>query len=609
MRGMFEDAIPSITKGQPAWIRPYEALILLLLLTLFIWMPLTYPGTFLPHTGFLSAYNLQDLETRPLADLVGWAPVVGREFDLWRGEGSLPYLLARLLRSLGAGATAAVEWVYGLGLVLSAWGMWLWARRLLGERGGLLAAVVYSFWPFALATVYVRGALAEALLLALLPWLFWTLESSLASPSDAHFRWIPTVLTSVLLIALYRTQAGLALWATLLAALYVGWAKGVSSRRRWQALGGMTVGILLGLLSLWPVYTAHSVGNTSVQFGEHFLYAYQLLDPGWGYGVSTAGWQDDFPFGLGVAALGLALLAVVLGAMMKNPSVSIFGRGDRSEDRPQGKLPGAFSRAGRLRLALAIVMALTLLTWHGIAFLWRLPGLAQAARTLTYPWQLLLLVGPFLAFLAGAAVPKLEQLMERQAADRAFFPLWAGLAALTVLASYGYLSPRFTQVEPGRAPVAVLGENQIVLVNAQVNGQLTAGGTVTVTVQWQPLQPLPLDYTVFVHAVDEQDQLWGQQDTQPRNGEYPTSQWQVGEIVDDTYRFQIQPDGPAGGYRITIGMYDWRTGERLRVGDDNRIFLPVSATSKLSPGVVQERASELKLGLAVLLHIGREVGS
>ena len=84
------------------------------------------------------------------------------------------------------------------------------------------------------------------------------------------------------------------------------------------------------------------------------------------------------------------------------------------------------------------------------------------------------------------------------------------------------------------------------------------------------------DYTVFVHATDETNKRWGQQDTQPQSGEYPTSQWRVGEIVEDRYELRIAADGPAAGYHLSLGLYDWQTGERLpavvlegeRLGDD-----------------------------------------
>ena len=59
-----------------------------------------------------------------------------------------------------AGA-AAVRLAFACGLALGSWGMYVWARRFLSPPAALLAAVVYTFLPWILATAYLRGALDE----------------------------------------------------------------------------------------------------------------------------------------------------------------------------------------------------------------------------------------------------------------------------------------------------------------------------------------------------------------------------------------------------------------------------------------------------------------
>jgi hypothetical protein len=190
------------------------------------------------------------------------------------------------------------------------------------------------------------------------------------------------------------------------------------------------------------------------------------------------------------------------------------------------------------------------------ALLWRITGLSNL---LSYPWQLLSLIGLTTSLLAGSIVALDQRL--------AAFPLRAGLVALAVLASYSYLSPRFFDfsidftplaershvydMEPVGLPVAILGDNQIALLDYRIEGPLRHGATVRLNVLWQALRPLDEDYTVFVHAVDGEGAIWGQRDTEPQEGEYPTTEWGL----------------PREGYQLVVGMYASETGERLKMPD------------------------------------------
>jgi hypothetical protein len=101
---------------------------------------------------------------------------------------------------------------------------------------------------------------------------------------------------------------------------------------------------------------------------------------------------------------------------------------------------------------------------------------------------------------------------------------------------------------------------------AQLLGyQLAAEPTeLTLTLYWQAQAPDQIDYTIFVHLLDQAGQLVMGQDNQPVNGSYPTGIWEPGEVIPDEYRFDTS-DLPPGEYQIEIGMYVLETGERLPV--------------------------------------------
>ncbi len=69
-------------------------------------------------------------------------------------------------------------------------------------------------------------------------------------------------------------------------------------------------------------------------------------------------------------------------------------------------------------------------------------------------------------------------------------------------------------------------------------------------------------------------------------GDYPTSVWDVGEVIEDEYILTVREDTPAGPHWLEVGMYELATEQRLPIlGDDgeikdNRILLPVTITVK-----------------------------
>jgi hypothetical protein len=95
--------------------------------------------------------------------------------------------------------------------------------------------------------------------------------------------------------------------------------------------------------------------------------------------------------------------------------------------------------------------------------------------------------------------------------------------------------------------------------------RVTAGSPITLTLYWQAARVPDKDYTVFVHVLDAQGKQVAQADGMPQDQRYPTSFWDVQEIVRDAHRIDLPSDLPPGKYRIVIGLYDLQSGERLPV--------------------------------------------
>ncbi len=540
-------------------------LFLALILPIFAIAPLFYPGYLQTHHGFIPLWNVVDL--RANLGQWNWTPHLALQFDPLRSDGLLPYYLAGLLP---VSPVAAVKVVLGLGWLLGSAGLFLWLRSWLGGYGALVSSLVYTYLPFQIATVYVRGAWGESLFWGLLPWALLAATYLVGSP-----RPLLLPVAAVLWLALGLSHLGLTIWALIFVILVL-----VILHFRQALLPGLAAVLGTGVAVIVYLFLAPWNRGSPTPFADHFLYPFQLFSAYWGFGPSRPGWNDGLSFQLGLAAVGLTILTVALwqgGSPLK----------------PQ---PGRTDR--RLLFFLGAAIVFVLLQFSPAAFLWRLPiwpGFSLASL-LTYPWQLLGLAGLCLAVLAGAALwldSRLTQL-----------PLFGAIIILVISSSYAYLEPQFVQADPFIAsdpvgPQAQLGPGRLALLHhafdvsisgntAGLNrgetsvpvalyGPLPAHNRLLLKVTWQPLRGFNQDWKVFVHLVDANDNVLAQYDGYPRSGDYPTSEWIPGELIEDRYPLLFPADAPPGPYRLFLGLYDEETLARMPVPSDSegRVILDV----------------------------------
>jgi hypothetical protein len=496
----------------------------LLLVGIFAWAPALYPGYWQTLQGFVPVFNVG----QPAAiAAVGAAP------DLWRGAGSATNLLTQPWVILGFDQAAGVRFAFVLAFVIGGCAMYAWLRPVLGDRAAGLAGLVYMLQPIFLSTVYVDGSLADTLVLAWLPLAFAGLATS------ARHRSVEGAAVAVIaIVALWRTQAGLAALAAVLLLAYA-----ILVERHWVPVLVVITASGAALITLLPLWSI--AAPTPIVFTEHFVTVAQLFVVRWAVAPSIGGWQDRYPFQLGFAVLVYSALALWGWAVVTRHALAAM----------QVRLL-AFAFTGGLLLVLLA------LGWS--APLWQISG---AERLLVYPWQILLLAAPLLAAAAGSLPVLLPDL-----ASPAY---WTVLVTLTVLASYPYLAPTYTTVPPPARPVALLGTNQLAVLATDVT---EADGRAALDVTWQVLQPLASDDNVFFQAIagtDESEQVVAQLDTQPAGADRPPTSWQPGEIFTQRYTLDITQAPPGEPLRYYFGFYDWRSGARLPVdgGIDDKLVL------------------------------------
>jgi len=96
---------------------------------------------------------------------------------------------------------------------------------------------------------------------------------------------------------------------------------------------------------------------------------------------------------------------------------------------------------------------------------------------------------------------------------------------------------------------------------------------------WRVEDTMPLDYKLFVHGLDMNNEIVEQSDVFPLNGLYPTSLWQTGQMLHDRvmllYNESIR--------QIALGLYNPADGVRLPVTVDDtptdRLLIPTEETT------------------------------
>ncbi|MBI1278062.1 MAG: DUF2142 domain-containing protein [Anaerolineaceae bacterium] len=139
----------------------------------------------------------------------------------------------------------------------------------------------------------------------------------------------------------------------------------------------------------------------------------------------------------------------------------------------------------------------------------------------------------------------------------------------SVMLDVGGFAPKNTvQRTTGVMPIERVAFGDAVrLVEYQLTGNV-------LTLVWQATAPLAANYTVFVQALDANNQVVGQGDAPPT---LPTKYWLVGEQF--VTRHTIGGSAPigAGSYRVILGWYNSVAGTRLSIAyPDNAYTLPVN---------------------------------
>lgn len=418
--------------------RRWPIAVLLTLIVLPALAPLLRIGFFASDDGRFHIYRLAALAQAWSQGVLH--PRLFPEFGFGYGQAVLNfyspagYWLGALLSVLGLSPATAAEMTIAAGFVLAAVAVFAYVRHLWGPWAGLLAAAVYTYFPYHLADAYIRGALPEHLAFIFPPLILWAYTAAFgigpaisqegkprgaasaatASPSSASLS--PLLWASLAWAGLALTHHLTSLMVAPVVLVYVLALAAISGQ--WRRLAGVAWSALLAM-GLSAVYwlpalvERDSVGlamGASRGFENHMLDLATLVQRSWAYLYPVASGFIVYPLSWLMALLPLVVLLLLILRW-------------RQAARPAHTAILTF----HLGLTAASIFLLTVYS------LWLWYPLTPVLGQLQYPWRFLILAALGLAAAAAGLVPLLPRVRPSLLA--------AIVSVLAIVVGMGRLSP------------------------------------------------------------------------------------------------------------------------------------------------------------------------
>ena len=293
----------------------------------------------------------------------------------------LIYFISAIFHLAGLGIVAATKCMMILGVLLAGSGMYYFTRLFVGARGAIVAAVAYTYLPYRIVNLYIRGDLAEAFASAIIPWVFFFLYTTVTRKHRLHLVGLAAVYAALII-----THNCTALTTSGMLAVFLLFI--VLAHKDLRGAGYGVMGLILGvglsaifwlpaLIEKELVNIALIYSNPAFDFHNNFLDPFRLFYPVWSLDSGIGG--RDLPLQIGLPHLILTLLAIM--AFWQH------------RDRVSAELRTTFCY---FFLSLAL---LVFLTNRSSTFVWENVFLMQY---LQFPWRLLAQIGFCVAFLAGS---------------------------------------------------------------------------------------------------------------------------------------------------------------------------------------------------------------
>lgn len=425
-----------------------------LMVLLFFLLPALLPllsATALPctHDNDLHFYRITAIDAAWRQGWIfsRWVPnlALGYGYPFFNYREPLPYFVGALLYQTGLALPLVLGLLYVASFLAAAWGAYVWASDLWGERAAWIAALAYGLGPYLLLDALRRGNMPESVALALLPWMLVTFRRTILGGGRGPF------IASVLLLAALFLSHNISslLFAPFLGGYVIVLAWVYRKRKAW--LWAFVAVLLVVMLTAWfwfPALTEQAavqlhLSRTTRNNDFRFNFA------SWREMLFTlpAPYDPDFlnppmRVPLGVVQTLLALAGIVIGWQRARV---VAGRiADTDDHADEGTGNDDQTRTNEIRATIIFFVLATLgylwMSSPGSVWLWEaFPMLAFVQ----FPWRLvgrallpvsLLAAAAFTPHPSTSHTPSASRLRSRESSHSVYrLPFYIALVLLVVL--------------------------------------------------------------------------------------------------------------------------------------------------------------------------------
>ncbi len=285
--------------------------LLLVLIALFSSRELFKPGYFTMHDD-LQVMRLYQMD-KCFKDgqlPCRWAPDMGAAYGqpLFNFYSAFPYYLGQSIHALGFSFVDTAKALILLAVVFSSLFSFYFLLQIASPVPAFFGALVYTFFPYRVLDIFVRGAISESYGLALLPGVLGGLIKLIKKPEKI------TIVTTALFIAAFLSTHNVtvmlsAIFIVVICLIYLI-KEGITKEKIQALMISSFIGLGLSAFFLFPVIFEKGLSQTDYlikdyyKFDNHFLSIKQLFTPTpWGFGSPSIGPGPVLSFFIGFVGL------------------------------------------------------------------------------------------------------------------------------------------------------------------------------------------------------------------------------------------------------------------------------------------------------------------
>lgn len=313
----------------------------------------------------------------------------GYGYPLFNFYPPLIYYVAEFFHLTGFSLFLSIKLTFILGFILAAFGAYLLVKNIIGRLPALLAAVLYTYFSYHAVNAYVRGALAEFFGMAIIPFVFLSLESLFRNKNKLSIVFF--AVTFGLLMLTHPLVSFPSLFYIVFFAIFYFLISKDNGQRLLFFIDLLKAGLLgLSFSAFFWLPSFFEKKFTLVDdiltkelanYKLHYIFPSQFWYSPWGFGGSLADRFDGMSFQLGKIHIFLFILSVIVCLLFK-------------KWRRQEKLSYFFFFVFLSIFSLFMTVNYSSFIWDGVRYLWYLQ----------FPWRFLTFAGLFISLCGAFAV-------------------------------------------------------------------------------------------------------------------------------------------------------------------------------------------------------------